>query len=157
MAGYLPEEANADAFENGWLRTGDVGWVEPEGWIHLTDRHKEMIKVNAFSVAPAEIEAVLFTHPAVADCAVYGVPDATAGEVPKAAVVLRAGRPVTEDELIAHVASKLAGYKHVRHLAFVDAVPRTASGKVLRRVLRDLDLAAAAHPVPSTVGGAPDE
>jgi acyl-CoA synthetase (AMP-forming)/AMP-acid ligase II len=154
MAGYLPEEANAEAFEDGWLRTGDVGWVEPEGWIHLTDRQKEMIKVNAFSVAPAEIESVLFTHPAIAACAVYGVPDASAGEVPKAAVVLRAGHQITANEVIAHVAANLAGYKHVRHVAFVDAVPRTASGKVLRRVLRDADTSAAPPPVPSTVGGA---
>ncbi|HVW32868.1 MAG TPA: AMP-binding protein [Acidimicrobiia bacterium] len=144
MAGYLPKEADAEAFEDGWLRTGDVGWVEPDGWIHLTDRHKEMIKVNAFSVAPAEIEAVLFEHPAVADCAVYGVPDSLAGEVPKAAVVVRPGAQVTEAELTAHVAAKLAGYKHVRHVAFVDAVPRTASGKVLRRVLRDADAVPAA-------------
>ena len=74
MAGYLPAEADADAFLDGWMRTGDVGWVEPEGWIHITDRAKEMIKVSGFSVAPAEIEATLHGHPAVADCGVYGVP-----------------------------------------------------------------------------------
>ena len=76
MAGYLPAESDADAFLDGWLRTGDVGWVEPEGWIHITDRAKEMIKVSGFSVAPAEIEATLHGHPAVADCGVYGVPHA---------------------------------------------------------------------------------
>jgi acyl-CoA synthetase (AMP-forming)/AMP-acid ligase II len=74
MAGYLPAEADADAFLDGWVRTGDVGWVEPEGWIHITDRAKEMIKVSGISVAPAEIEAMLHSHPAVADCGVYGVP-----------------------------------------------------------------------------------
>ena len=73
MAGYLPDEATADAFADGWYRTGDVGWLEPEGWVHLTDRSKEMIKVNGFQVAPAEIEAVLHGHPAVLDCAVFGV------------------------------------------------------------------------------------
>lgn len=151
MAGYLPKEVNAEAFEDGWLRTGDVGWVEPDGWIHVTDRHKEMIKVNAFSVAPAEIEAVLFTHPAVADCAVYGIADPDAGEVPKAAVVVHPGAQVTGDDLIAHVAANLAGYKRIRHVAFVDAVPRTASGKVLRRVLRDSDAVGArpARPRPT--------
>ena len=82
MAGYLPEEANADAFADGWYRTGDVGWLEPEGWVHLTDRSKEMIKVKGFQVAPAEIEAVLHGHPGVLDCAVFGVPDESAGEVP---------------------------------------------------------------------------
>ena len=75
MAGYLPEEASADAFVDGWYRTGDVGWLEPGGWVHLTDRAKEMMKVSGFQVAPAEIEAVLHGHPAVLDCAVFGVPD----------------------------------------------------------------------------------
>ena len=84
MAGYLPDEANADAFVDGWYRTGDVGWLEPEGWVHLTDRSKEMIKVNGFQVAPAEVEAVLHGHPAVVDCAVFGVADERAGEVPVA-------------------------------------------------------------------------
>ena len=82
MAGYLPDEANADAFADGWYRTGDVGWLEPDGWVHLTDRSKEMIKVNGFQVAPAEVEAVLHGHPAVVDCAVFGVADERAGEVP---------------------------------------------------------------------------
>ena len=88
MAGYLPDEATADAFADGWYRTGDVGWLEPEGWVHLTDRSKEMIKVNGFQVAPAEVEAVLLRHPAVLDCAVFGVADERAGEVPVAAVQL---------------------------------------------------------------------
>ena len=88
MAGYLPDEATAAAFDDGWYRTGDVGWLEPGGWVHLTDRCKEMIKVSGFQVAPAEIEAVLHAHPAVADCAVFGVTDVRAGEVPVAAVQL---------------------------------------------------------------------
>ncbi len=91
MAGYLPDEATADAFADGWYRTGDVGWLEPEGWVHLTDRSKEMIKVNGFQVAPAEVEAVLLRHPAVLDCAVFGVADERAGEVPAAAVAARPG------------------------------------------------------------------
>ena len=88
MAGYLPDEATAEAFADGWYRTGDVGWLEPEGWVHLTDRAKEMIKVNGFQVAPAEIEAVLHGHAAVLDCAVFAIPDERAGEVPVAAVRL---------------------------------------------------------------------
>jgi acyl-CoA synthetase (AMP-forming)/AMP-acid ligase II len=83
MAGYLPEGDTAAAFADGWYRTGDVGWVEPEGWVHLTDRAKEMIKVNGFQVAPAEIEAVLHGHLGVRDCAVFGVPDDAAGERPE--------------------------------------------------------------------------
>ncbi len=136
MAGYLPDEANADAFHDGWYRTGDVGWIEPEGWVHLTDRSKEMIKVNGFQVAPAEIEAVLHGHPAVVDCAVFGLPDERAGEVPVAAVQLAADQHVTEAELEQLVADSLATYKQLRHVVVVDTIPRLPSGKVLRRTLR---------------------
>ena len=137
MAGYLPDEANADAFSDGWYRTGDVGWLEPEGWVYLTDRSKEMIKVNGFQVAPAEVEAVLHGHPAVVDCAVFGVADERAGEVPVAAVQLDPDRPVAEGELERLVAGSLASYKHLRWVVEVDAIPRLPSGKVLRRTLRD--------------------
>jgi long-chain acyl-CoA synthetase len=137
MAGYLPDEANADAFADGWYRTGDVGWLEPEGWVHLTDRSKEMIKVNGFQVAPAEVEAVLHGHPAVVDCAVFGVADERAGEVPVAAVQLDPTAPLDGGELEALVAGSLATYKHLRAVVEVDTVPRLPSGKVLRRTLRD--------------------
>ncbi len=93
MVGYLPEEATAEAFAGEWYRTGDVGWLEAEGWVHLTDRSKEMIKVNGFQVAPAEIEGVLHGHPAVLDCAVFGLEDEMAGEVPVAAVQLDPEQP----------------------------------------------------------------
>jgi acyl-CoA synthetase (AMP-forming)/AMP-acid ligase II len=137
MAGYLPEEATAEAFSGDWYRTGDVGWLEPEGWVHLTDRSKEMIKVNGFQVAPAEVEAVLLGHRAVLDCAVFGVPDERAGEVPVAAVQLDPAVAVGEGELERLVAESLATYKHLRHLVVVEAVPRLPSGKALRRTLRD--------------------
>ena len=144
MAGYLPPEADEGVFLDGFVRTGDVGWVEPEGWIHITDRAKEMIKVSGFSVSPAEIEATLHAHPAVADCGVYGVPHPTKGEAPKAAVVLAAEDAATDDELRAYVADQLAGYKHVEEFVFVDVIPRTASGKVLRRELKVADMSASA-------------
>ena len=137
MAGYLPDDATAEAFADGWYRTGDVGWLEPEGWVHLTDRSKEMIKVNGFQVAPAEVESVLLRHPAVLDCAVFGVADERAGEVPAAAVALDPGRPVAEGELEDLVADSLATYKHLHYLVVVDEIPRLPSGKVLRRLLRD--------------------
>lgn len=138
MAGYLPEDANAEAFaEGGWYRTGDVGWLEPEGWVHITDRSKEMIKVKGFQVAPAEIETVLLGHPAVLDCAVFGVPDEEAGEVPVAAVQLDPACPVSEDELQRLVAESLASYKRLRRVVVVDAIPRLPSGKALRRQLRE--------------------
>jgi acyl-CoA synthetase (AMP-forming)/AMP-acid ligase II len=137
MAGYLPEEETAAAFAEGWYRTGDVGWLEPEGWVHLTDRSKEMIKVSGFQVAPAEIEEVLRGHPAVLDCAVFGLADERAGEVPVAVVQLDPAQPATTDELCGLVAGSLATYKQLRHVVFVDVIPRLPSGKVLRRTLRD--------------------
>jgi long-chain acyl-CoA synthetase len=137
MAGYLPEEATAEAFADGWYRTGDVGWLEPEGWVHLTDRSKEMIKVSGFQVAPAEVEAVLYRHPAVLDCAVFGVADARSGEVPMAAVKVDPDEPLADGELEQLVAESLATYKHLRRLVIVDEIPRLPSGKVLRRTLRD--------------------
>ena len=137
MAGYLPDEANVDAFADGWYRTGDVGWLEPEGWVHLTDRSKEMIKVNGFQVAPAELEAVLHGHPAVVDCAVFGIADERAGEVPVAAVQLDPAQTVADGELERLVVDTLATYKQLHQVVVVDAIPRLPSGKVLRRTLRD--------------------
>jgi acyl-CoA synthetase (AMP-forming)/AMP-acid ligase II len=137
MAGYLPDEASAEAFADGWYRTGDVGWVEAEGWAHLTDRSKEMMKVNGFQVAPAEVEAVLLGHPAVLDCAVFPLPDERAGEVPVAAVQLDPDIVVADGELQQLVARSLATYKHLRHVIVVDAIPRLPSGKALRRTLRE--------------------
>ncbi len=137
MAGYLPDEANAEAFDDGWYRTGDVGWLEVDGWVHLTDRAKEMIKVNGFQVAPAEIESVLLRHDGVVDCAVFAMPDERAGEVPVAAVRLDPARPASPAELQQLVADSLATYKHLRHVVVVDEIPRLPSGKVLRRTLRD--------------------
>ena len=137
MIGYLPAEATAEAFADGWYRTGDVGWLEPQGWVHLTDRSKEMIKVNGFQVAPAEIEGVLHGHSSVLDCAVFGLVDERAGEVPVAVVQLDPERRVSEDELKQYVADSLATYKQLRWVVFVDAIPRLPSGKVLRRTLRE--------------------
>ena len=109
MAGYLPDSATAGAFSDGWYRTGDVGHIDAEGWLRITDRSKEMIKVRGFQVAPAEIEAVLHGHPSVEDCAVFGVPDAADGEAVVAAVKIGApaqpgAQPVEAQELIALVA-----------------------------------------------------
>jgi acyl-CoA synthetase (AMP-forming)/AMP-acid ligase II len=137
MAGYLPDEDNAAAFADGWYGTGDVGWIEPEGWVHLTDRCREMIKVNGFQVAPAEIESVLHGHPAVVDCAVFGIPDERAGERPVAAVQLDPAYPVPSVELEKLVTDSLATYKQLAEVVVVEAIPRLPSGKVLRRSLRE--------------------
>ena len=144
MAGYLPDSETAEVFEDGWFRTGDVGAVDSGGWLSITDRLKEMLKVSGFSVSPAEVERELFAHPAVADCAVYGVPDERTGERPAAAVTLAQGQQVTEQELLDWVEPRLAAYKHPSSIVFVPEIPRTQSGKVLRRALRERDPRAAA-------------
>ncbi|OBI84505.1 class I adenylate-forming enzyme family protein [Mycobacterium sp. E740] len=135
MAGYLPESATAAAFDDGWYRTGDVGLLDDDGRLRITDRSKEMIKVRGFQVAPAEVEAVLHGHPAVEDCAVFGVPDAVDGEAVVAAV--RANTPVSADELTALIGERLASYKRPGRVVFVSEIPRLPSGKVLRRVLKE--------------------
>ncbi|MFK7894544.1 MAG: class I adenylate-forming enzyme family protein [Myxococcota bacterium] len=137
MLGYLPEEASQEVLDGDWYRTGDVGSIDAEGWVQITDRSKEMIKVSGFQVAPAEVEAVLHSHPSVVDCAVFGVPDGRSGEAPVAAVQLDPASPVEPEILTALVASKLARYKHLRSIEIIDLIPRLPSGKVLRRTLRD--------------------
>jgi acyl-CoA synthetase (AMP-forming)/AMP-acid ligase II len=135
MAGYLPCEATRDALCDGWYRTGDVGYLDAGGWLRITDRCKEMIKVRGFQVAPAEIEAVLHGHPAVEDCAVFGIPDGVDGESVVAAVATRA--PVDAAELTTRVGERLASYKRLSRVVFVPEIPRLPSGKVLRRVLKE--------------------
>ena len=136
MAGYLPAAETAPSMDGTWYRTGDVGYVEPEGWLHLTDRSKEMIKVRGFQVAPAEVEGVLLGHPAVTDAAVFGVPDPVHGESIIAAVVL-AENGLDPASLVGFVTERLAYYKKPREVLIVDAIPRLPSGKALRRVLKD--------------------
>jgi len=135
MAGYLPCEETRDVLCDGWYRTGDVGYLDGGGWLRITDRSKEMIKVRGFQVAPAEIEAVLHGHPAVEDCAVFGVPDGADGESVVAAVATR--EPVDAAELTARVGESLASYKRLSRIVFVPEIPRLPSGKVLRRVLKE--------------------
>ena len=138
MRGYwnLPE-ATAEALEGGWMHTGDAGSLDDEGFLYIQDRVKDMIVSGAENVYPREIENVLFEHPAVADAAVIGVPDARWGEVVKALVVLRPGASASEDELIEFCRSRLAGFKRPRSVDFVSDLPRNPSGKVLKKVLRE--------------------
>ena len=135
MRGYLnAPEATAQTIDaEGWLHTGDVGYVDDLGDVYIVDRVKELIKYKAFQVAPAELEAILIGHPAVADAAVIPSPDEEAGEVPKAFVVART--PTPAEDIIAFVNEKVAPYKKIRKLQFIDAIPKSASGKILRRVL----------------------
>jgi long-chain acyl-CoA synthetase len=131
-----PEESAA-ALEDGWLHTGDVGKRDAEGWFYLVDRIKDMINVSGYKVWPREVEDVLFKHPALADASVVGAPDSYRGEVPVAYVVLREGATVGEDEVIAHCREQLAVYKAPRRVAFVEEIPKTLTGKALRRELRE--------------------
>lgn len=139
MVGYWKApEATAAALRNGWLYTGDIGWRDEEGYVTITDRKKEMIKYKGFSVAPAQIEALLLEHPAVDDAAVIAKQNEEAGEVPKAFVVLRKGsEDQRTDELMAWVNSKLATFKQIREMEFIATIPRNPSGKILRRVLKE--------------------
>lgn len=135
MKGYLGQPAaTAEAFApGGWLRTGDIAFVDDDGYFTVVDRAKELIKYKGFQVPPAELEGVLVSHPSVADAAVIGIPDEDAGELPKAYVVLKG--EVTADELIAYVAERVAPYKKIRLIEVTDQIPKSASGKILRRVL----------------------
>jgi len=137
MKGYLNRpEATAETVDaDGWLHTGDVAYVDEDGYFFIVDRAKELIKYKAFQVAPAELEAVLLTHPSVADAAVIPSPDEEAGEVPKAFVVVKDGHGMTEEEVLGFVASQVAPYKKVRRVEFVSQIPKSPSGKILRRLL----------------------
>ena len=143
MRGYLgnPQATSAAVDADGWVRTGDIVVADQAGWFRVVDRLKEIIKYNGHQVAPAALEAVLLTHPAVADAAVIGCPDAQAGEIPKALVVCR--QPVSAGELLAFVADRVAPQEKVRRLEFIDQIPKSPSGKILRRVLAERDRTAA--------------
>ncbi|GAA5211137.1 4-coumarate--CoA ligase family protein [Streptomyces thinghirensis] len=139
MKGYLgrPDATAAMIDEDGWLHTGDVGHVDAEGWLFVVDRVKELIKYKGFQVAPAELEALLLTHPGIADAAVVGAYNDDGNEVPHAYVVRQPAAPdLSEGEIMMYVAERVAPYKRVRRVTFVDGVPRAASGKILRRELR---------------------
>ena len=139
MKGYLNNDAATAATidAEGWLHTGDVGHVDADGHLYVVDRLKELIKYKGFQVPPAELEALLLTHPAVADAAVIGKADDEAGEVPVGFVVVKEGTEVGAADIQEFVASRVATYKQVRELHFLDAIPKSPSGKILRRVLRD--------------------
>ncbi len=137
MKGYWqrPQETSECLSEDGWLLTGDIGWLDEDGYLYILDRKKEMIKYKGYQVAPAELETLLHEHPAVLDVAIIPKPHLEGGEIPKAFVVLREGFEASPEELMAFVAEKVAPYKKIREVEYLTEIPKTASGKILRRDL----------------------
>ena len=141
MKGYWRNsEATAETIKDGWLYTGDMARMDPDGYVYIVDRKKELIKYKGFQVAPAEMEALLLEHPNVADVAVVGKPDEEAGELPKAYVVAK-DSSLTAADVMSFVAERVAGFKKIREVEFIDEIPKSPSGKILRRVLSDMERA----------------
>jgi acyl-CoA synthetase (AMP-forming)/AMP-acid ligase II len=138
MEGYwrLPE-ASADALRDGWFHTGDLATLDEEGYVLIVDRAKDMILSGGENVASAEIERVLYQHPAVLECAVIAIPDEQWGEVAKAVITLRAGSQASDAEIIEHCRKHLAGFKIPKSIEFADALPKGGTGKILKKVLRE--------------------
>ncbi|MGP0108829.1 MAG: AMP-binding enzyme [Acidimicrobiales bacterium] len=138
MAGYLSNPvATLDTIDSdGWLHTGDIGHVDSHGHLFIVDRLKELIKYKGFQVPPAELEALLLTHPSVADAAAIGIPGEKAVEIPVGFVVFKQGPATSAEDIMEFVSGQVAHYKQLRRITFIDAIPKSASGKILRRFLR---------------------
>ena len=133
---YRNPEATAEAFTDGWLRTGDLGYQDDDGFYFMVGRKKELIIRGGYNVYPAEIEDMIYTHPAVSEVAVVGVPDDRLGEEVKAYVTVKPGHSVTEQELVAFAKERIAAYKYPRSVEFLDEMPKGPSGKILKKELR---------------------
>ncbi|WP_414588597.1 class I adenylate-forming enzyme family protein [Scytonema sp. PCC 10023] len=146
MLGYWnrPFET-AQALKNGWFHTGDIGQMDDEGYFYVVDRLKDMINVSGFKVYSTEVENVIYKHSAVAEVAVYGVPDRLKGEIVKANIVLKPGQAIAEDEIIAFCSERIAKYKIPHTFKFVDSIPKNATGKVLKRLLREEELSSSSQ------------
>jgi long-chain acyl-CoA synthetase len=143
MKGYFKNpEATADAMRNGWFHSGDMGYLDEEGYFFIVDRKKELIIRGGFNVYPREVEEVLYAHPAVAAAAVIGVPDDRLGEEVKAVVQLKSGQTATPEELIAFCKERMAAYKYPRSVQLIDQLPIGPTGKILKKELK-ANLAAA--------------
>jgi acyl-CoA synthetase (AMP-forming)/AMP-acid ligase II len=137
MLGYWNQaEATGKAVRSGWFHSGDAGYLDRDGYLYIYDRVKDMIISGGENIYPAEVENALFSHPAVADVAVIGVPDDKWGEAVKAVVVRKPGAEVTPEALMVYARERIAGYKVPRSVDFVDALPRNPTGKILKRELR---------------------
>jgi long-chain acyl-CoA synthetase len=143
MAGYWqrPEATKEVLRADGWFDTGDIGYVDPDGYLFISGRSKELIKVSGFSVFPAEVESLLYKHPDIAEAVVIGVPDAYRGETVKAFVVLKPGSIATGDQIVAWARQETAAYKAPRVVEIRESLPKNGSGKIMRRLLVDEETA----------------
>jgi fatty-acyl-CoA synthase len=138
MRGYWNDpEATAQAMPDGWMHTGDLGKFSEDGFLTLVGRKKDIIKTGGMSVSAAEVEGVIYEHPAIAEAAVFGIPDEQYGEAVQAVVALKPGASLNEEDLIAFVGQYLAGYKRPRRVAFMESLPKTGIGKISRKILQD--------------------
>lgn len=138
MKGYwnMPEET-ANTLRDGWLYTGDIAYMDEDGYVYIVDRKKDMIIASGYNIYPRDVEEVIYQHPAIKEAVVVGVPDAYRGETVKAVVVLKEGQQVSEDELISFCREKLAAFKVPRIVEFRSELPKTSVGKILRRKIRE--------------------
>lgn len=140
MQGYYnDEQATAAVFTNGWLRTGDMAYMDEDGYIFIVDRKKDLIIVSGFNVYPREIEVLLYGHPKIEEAAVIGIPDDTRGEAPKAFIVLKEGEEMDKKEVLEFLKPQLAQFKLPREIAFADSLPKNATGKILKKVLKEAE------------------
>ena len=136
---YKKPEETAEAFRDGWFRTGDIGYMDDEGYLYIVDRKKDMVIAGGFNIYPREIDEVLFEHPKIKEACAVGLPDPYRGETVKAFIVPREGESLTEKEVVAYCKEKLAAYKVPKQIEFVKDLPKSAIGKVLRRELREME------------------
>ena len=139
MGYYKKPEETAAVMEDGWLKTGDVGFMDEDGYVTIVDRKKDMIIASGFNIYPKEIDELLMTHPKVLEVCTIGIPDAYRGETVKTYIVPRPGQTLTEGEVKSFCKETLAAYKIPKRVEFIDALPKSAVGKILRRELRDID------------------
>lgn len=132
----MPEET-ANTLRDGWLYTGDIAYMDEDGYVYIVDRKKDMIIASGYNIYPRDVEEVIYQHPAIKEAVVVGVPDAYRGETVKAVVVLKEGQQVSEDELISFCREKLAAFKLPRIVEFRSELPKTSVGKILRRKIRE--------------------
>ena len=142
MRGYWKwDEVNAEVLKGGWMHTGDLASMDEDGYFRIVGRKKDMINCNGMKVFPDEVDEVLMAHPAILEAATIGVPDSTRGETVKSFIVLEAGQLLTKDEIEAYARANLAAYKIPRQVEFMDALPKSSVMKILRRQLRDDEIA----------------